>query len=340
MSVTATETIFSSHTNPRIRELTPGFGAEVEGLDFTGGVTDRSYHLIEELVKKVIEVKAFATRSTDVFVQYGVIALRKTNLTDETHIELARKFGELDDVKPYNKAGRKNRLKYDELFDVGNMETDGTIVDPSSPRAQANRGNSLFHVDSSFNPRRAGYSLLLSHELPPAGTGGSTEFCDTRAAWDDLDESTKTELLHKDYVACHSILHSKKLAAPDHFANIEPADYPMGRHKLVQKHERSGRMNLYLAMHIHHIEGLAPEQSKALFEKLFNHATQDKYRAIVEWHNVGDLVIWDNTCTMHRAVGGEFAYKYRRDMRRATVHDDSSQAWGLNEHTDVRQGLP
>lgn len=266
--------------------------------------------------------------------------LCKTNLNDETHLELARKFGELDDVKPYNKAGRKNRLKYDELFDVSNVETDGTIMDPRSPRAEANKGNSLFHVDSSFNPRRAGYSLLLSHELPPAGTGGSTEFCDTRAAWDDLDEGTKKELLEKDYVACHSILHSKKLAAPHHFANVEPTDYPMGRHKLVQEHERSGRMNLYLAMHIHHIEGLEPEQSTKLFDRIFNHATQDKYRTAIEWHNVGDLVVWDNTCTMHRAVGGEFAYKYKRDMRRATVHDDSSQAWGLNEHTDVRQGLP
>jgi alpha-ketoglutarate-dependent 2,4-dichlorophenoxyacetate dioxygenase len=55
---------------------------------------------------------------------------------------------------------------------------------------------------------------------------------------------------------------------------------------------------------------------------------------------VGDLVIWDNTCVMHRAVGGLFEGKYKRDMRRATVHDGSSQAWGLNEHTDQRQGLP
>ncbi|KAK2468991.1 hypothetical protein H9L39_19385 [Fusarium oxysporum f. sp. albedinis] len=188
------------------------------------------------------------------------------------------------------------------------MEHDGSIVDPSSPRAQANRGNSLFHVDSSFNPRRAGYSLLLSHELPPRGTGGSTEFCDTRAAWDDLDEATKQELLSKDYIACHSILHSKKIAAPQHFSNIEPADYPMGRHRLAQKHERSGRMNLYLAKHIHHIEGLSTKESQELFGKLFDHATQDKYRLEVEWRNVGDLVVWDNTCTMHRAVGGPFAF--------------------------------
>lgn len=71
--------------------------------------------------------------------QYGMVMIRDTGLTDETHIELARKFGELDDVTPYNKAGRKNRLKFDELFDVGNIEADGKIVDPKSPRAQANK---------------------------------------------------------------------------------------------------------------------------------------------------------------------------------------------------------
>ncbi|KAJ0117405.1 lpha-ketoglutarate-dependentdichlorophenoxyacetate dioxygenase [Diaporthe amygdali] len=323
MSATTKTVTLVTTTAPQIKQLKPCFGVVVEGFDFAEDVTEESYHLVEELVKK-----------------YGVVVIRKSNLTDGTHIKLARSFGELDDVKPYNKAGRKNRLKYDELFDVGNIEVDGSIVDPKSPRGQANRGNSLFHVDSSFNPRRAGLSLLLSHELPPPGTGGSTEFCDTRAAWDDLDQETKKDLLDNDYIGCHSVMHSRKLAAPNHFANIEPTDYPMGRHRIAQKHERSGRMNLYLAMHIHHIEGLESEASKQLFDKLFTHATQDKYRLMVEWENVGDLVVWDNTCTMHRAVGGEFAFKYKRDMRRATVHDDSSQAWGLNEHVDTRQGLP
>ncbi|KAI4591485.1 hypothetical protein KJ359_013320 [Pestalotiopsis sp. 9143b] len=272
--------------------------------------------------------------------EYGVVMLRDTNLTDETHLELARQFGELDDMTPYIKAGRKSRLRYDQLFDVSNLEPDGRVFESGSPHAHFNKGNGIFHVDSSFNPRRAGYSLLLAHELPPAGSGGSTEFCDTRAAWDGLDDDTRAFLLERDFVACHSIVHSRKMAAPEYFADMDPADHFMSRHKLVQRHERSGRMNLYLAMHIHHIEGLEAQDSDRLFWKLFDHATQEKYRVTVDWHSPGDMVIWDNTCTMHRALGGDFAYKYRRDMRRATVHDDSSQAWGLNEHSDDRQGLP
>lgn len=72
-------------------------------------------------------------------LQYGFAVVRETNLVDETHLELARKFGELDDVTPYNKAGRVHRLKYNELFDVGNIELDGSIVDINSPRGEANK---------------------------------------------------------------------------------------------------------------------------------------------------------------------------------------------------------
>lgn len=202
------------------------------------------------------------------------------------------------------------------------------------------QGNALFHTDSSFNPRRAGYSLLLAHELPPPGTGGSTAFADMRGAYRDLDPEFTKLLKESDFVARHSILHSKKLAAPEHFKDVDPAKHFLSRHKLVQLHEPTGIPTLYLAKHIHSLENTSPGESQSILDRLFEHATQDKYVVEVEWRDVGDLVVWDNTCTMHRAVGGEFLTKYRRDMRRATVHDDSSQAWGLNEHTNERMGLP
>lgn len=202
------------------------------------------------------------------------------------------------------------------------------------------QGNSLFHVDSSFNPRRAGYSLLLAHELPPKGKGGQTAFADTRTAFDELPDNLKQELLMNDYIANHSMFHSKKVAAPEHFATLNPEDYGFGRHKLLQRHEASGRTNLYLAAHIHHLDGMERSDSDELVQKLMAHATKPEYVLEVEWDNVGDLVLWDNTCLMHRAVGGEFTTQHRRDMRRVTVHDGSSTAWGLNEKTDRRQGLP
>lgn len=202
------------------------------------------------------------------------------------------------------------------------------------------QGNSLFHTDSSFNPRRAGYSLLLAHELPPPGTGGSTAFADMRAAYRDLDPEFKQYLHEKNFIARHSLLHSKKIAAPECFKDLDPADHYMGRHWLLQVHERTGIPTIYLAKHIHSLEGVTPEESQSILDRLFEHATQDKYVVDIQWYNPGDMIVWDNTCTMHRAVSGDFVTKHRRDMRRATVHDDSSLAWGFNEKTNVRMGLP
>jgi alpha-ketoglutarate-dependent 2,4-dichlorophenoxyacetate dioxygenase len=100
---------------------------------------------------------------------------------------------------------------------------------------------------------------------------------------------------------------------------------------MAQLHEPSNRMNLYVAAHAHHIVGIPREKSNQLLETLLQHITQEKYRMSVPWHDVGDMIIWDNTCVLYRAGGGTFAGKYRRDLRRTTVHDASSTAWGLND---------
>jgi alpha-ketoglutarate-dependent 2,4-dichlorophenoxyacetate dioxygenase len=255
-------------------------------------------------------------------------------------VRFASLFGELDDVTPYNKLGKKHRLSTDYLFDVSNLNEDGSIAKLSSHRAAMNRGNTLFHVDSSFNPRRGGYSLLRAAKLPPPGTGGATEFADARTAFEELSEDLKRELVERNYVAAHSLFHSRKKASPDALKDVDPMRYPMARHRLVQMHEPSKRMNLYIASHVHHLEGVDGERSRELIEVLYSHACQRKYVVSVEWLNEGDLVMWDNTCVMHRATGGSFEGKYSRDMRRATVHDGSSHAWGLNEVSSERQGFP
>lgn len=190
--------------------------------------------------------------------------------------------------------GRKPRYEYYELFDAGNIDTEtGGPLDPTSGRAQYNKGNGLFHVDSSFNPRRASYSILKATELPPPETGGATDFADTRTAFDELPENLKQQLLENDYIGAHSLHHSRKTAAPEFFKDTDPTQYKMNYHRIAQKHEPSGRMNLYIAAHAHHIEGLSPEDSAALLKQLMDHATQPKYCMSVSWKNKGDLVIWD-----------------------------------------------
>ncbi|TAQ83586.1 hypothetical protein B7494_g8092 [Chlorociboria aeruginascens] len=231
-------------------------------------------------------------------MQYGVLVFRKTNLTDTAHVSFAAQFGELDDIKPYIQAGRKNRLEFDELFDVSNLDSDGSILDPNTRKAQMNRGNNIFHVDSSFNPRRASYSLLRAHALPPPGTGGATEFADTRTAFSTLPPSLQSQLVEKDYIAAHSLWHSRKTASPIILSDLTAETLPMARHKLIQPHEPSGRMNLYLASHIHHLEGLGAVESDELLKGLREHAENPELVLRVEWENEGDLVIWDNTSVM------------------------------------------
>ena len=116
-------------------------------------------------------------------------------------------------------------------------------------------------------------------------------------------------------------------------------------------------MNLYIASHAHHIEGVSPEKSRQLIDTLYAHASKPKYTVAIEvcdlrphttyalltvrkWTENSDLLLWDNTCVMHRSTGGSFAGKYVRDMRRATVHDGSIHAWGLNEPSSDRMGYP
>lgn len=171
-------------------------------------------------------------------------------LNDAGHERFARQFGEPDlSAVPYSSGsnGHHRLTPHNELVDVSNLGKDGQAEPVDSFKSQLYRGNSLFHVDYSYNSRREGYSILRAHQLPPPGTGRATEFADTRAAYDDLDDETKQRI--KDYVTCHSVIHSRRLAAPDsailRWFRID--DFPNHHHKLVQLHEPSGRKNLYIA---------------------------------------------------------------------------------------------
>jgi alpha-ketoglutarate-dependent 2,4-dichlorophenoxyacetate dioxygenase len=173
--------------------------------------------------------------------------------------------------------------------------------------------------------------------LPPPTAGGNTGFVDTRTAFADLPDDLQKTLIEKEYIVAHSLHHSRKVAAPEFFAHVDPTTFKMNKHRLVQLHEPSGRINLYIAAHAHHIENLPAAESTQLLKELMDHATQEKYMMSFQWKNVSDLVIWDNTAVMHRA--GKLTGRWKRDMRRTTVHDDSSQAWGLNSREEKNPGF-
>jgi alpha-ketoglutarate-dependent 2,4-dichlorophenoxyacetate dioxygenase len=172
-------------------------------------------------------------------------------------------------------------------------------------------------------------------EIPPSG--GATLYADMRAAYDGLPTSIKEELEGK--IGEHWIWHSRKLAAPQEFdkpTEQEKMTIPPAYHTLVQTAPDISRKTLCVASHLRRIIGMPERDSTELIRYLLNHAQQEKYQLRVQWKNTGDLVQWDNRCTMHRATSFEDQTN-RRDMRRTTVYDHGPYAFGAKLRLDISQ---
>jgi alpha-ketoglutarate-dependent 2,4-dichlorophenoxyacetate dioxygenase len=278
----------------RVDPILPRFGAECSGLELTR-------KLSADEVRQV----------TDAMDTYGVTVWRDTRMSDADHVEFSRNFGYLERVPA--REGMKMRLPFRELFDASNLNVEGEITRDEAA-IQYRKGDRLWHTDSAFMEKRTSYSLLLAHEVPPEG--GETWFADTRSAYEDLPQEMKDFLADK--VGVNSLWWSRKMAGAD-IPDEEIAERPRARHPLVHVHKGSGRKALFIAAHTMDIEGMPKEEGRALIRQLIEHCTQPQYVFSVQWH-VGDMVIWDNLCSMHR--GGEYAYDtYKRDMRRTTVRE-------------------
>src|ERR1700730_2406398 len=181
-----------------------------------------------------------------------------------------------------------------------------------------NLGNQLWHTDSSFKRVPAKCSLLSAREVPSPGPmgGGETEFADLRAAWDALPAARKQQL--DGLVVEHSIFRSRSQIGFADFNDEIFKQLPPVPQALVRHHPGSGRTSLYLASHASHIIGWPVEKGRALIDELIAFATQPQFVHRHRWR-VGDLVMWDNRCTMHR--GRPYDDTQRRVLHRTTVSD-------------------
>jgi alpha-ketoglutarate-dependent 2,4-dichlorophenoxyacetate dioxygenase len=279
----------------RVKPLHPHLGAEIEGADLTRPVPPEVFAEIE-----------------DAFNRHAVLVFHDQRLDDEQQMAFSRLFGPLESTPNY--AGQRQRLRAG-ISDISNLDPDGNILSLTDRRRLFNLGNQLWHTDSSFKHVPAKCSLLSAREIPPEG--GETEFADMRAAYDALPEATKRRL--DGLVAEHSIFHSRRRLGFTEF-NAEIAEaLPPVRQVLVRRHPGSGRMGLYLASHAAVVIGWPEEEGRRLIDELIEFATQPQFVFQHRWR-VGDLVLWDNRCTMHRGRPYDEA-KYRRDMHRTTVSD-------------------
>lgn len=296
--------------SPTVKPILPRFGAEVSGIDITKPLDE-------------------ATRREIIAIQnaWGVTVWRNTRLDDETHIAFSRNFGHIE-LAP-RLQGRPYRHKHRELFDASNLDADGNIIQDELIRLHK-RGDRLWHTDSSFMEVRSVQSLLLCHEAPPEG--GETWFADTRTAYEDLPQSMKDRL--EGLAARHSLWWSRRKAGYP-LSEEEVDARPHAVHPLVHVHPGSGRKALYIAAHARDIVGMPREEGRALLAELIELATQPKYVFSVAYQP-GDMVIWDNLCSMHR--GGDYdEFKYRRDMRRTTIREGAPPAQPDDPFTDLFQ---
>jgi alpha-ketoglutarate-dependent 2,4-dichlorophenoxyacetate dioxygenase len=291
-----------------VKQLHLLFAAEIGGVDLRELPSAATFAAIESALDR-----------------HAVLVFRDQAIDDDQQIAFTRLFGALDLSVGRLRADQKMRLPI-EIADVSNLDENGELLSLLDRRRMYNLGNQLWHTDSSFKRVPAKCSLLSGRDVPPEG--GETEFADMRAAYDALDAATRERI--EDLVAEHSIFHSRSLIGYVDFTEEERAALPPVPQTMTRIHPGSRRKSIYLASHASHILGWPVEEGRALIQKLVAHATQPQFVYRHHWR-AGDLVIWDNRCTMHRGRPYDET-RYRRDMRRTTVEDvastlDQRRAW-------------
>lgn len=250
--------------------------------------------------------------------RYAVVVFRDQTLTDEQQIDFARHFGPIhSSAQRARHRSIKHRLSSDEIADISNLDGDGKVMDQNARRRLDWLANRLWHTDASFRAVPGALSMLYAHVVPDEG--GDTEFADLRAAYDALPEAKKTEI--DGLVAEHSIWHSRGQLDVTRYSAEELASLPPVPQRVVRTHPGSRRKTLYIASHASHIVGLPVPDGRLLLLDLMEHATQSRFVHAHRWRQ-GDLVIWDNRCTMHRAR--PFDTTKVRDLRRVTTRDVAS----------------
>lgn len=278
-----------------INQLHPLFAAEVKGVKLSPSLSDNE---IAEL--------------HDAINQYAVLVFRDQHFDDDELLETGKRFGS---IAPPRNHRSGNRLKHGVLADISNLDEKGELRKREDHRRLDGLANQLWHSDASFRPIAGELSMLYAVVIPPEG--GDTEFADLRAAYDDLDDDLKVMIA--DMVAEHSILQSRGLLGYSGYTEAERALVPEVRHPLVRTHPGSQRKTLYMGAHASHIIDLPVPDGRLLLRELMEHATERRFVHRHAWQ-VGDLVIWDNRCTVHRGRRYD-DIKYKRDLRRVTTQD-------------------
>ena len=261
-----------------VTPLSNVIGAEVRGVDVSNSIDDVTF-----------------ARIRAVWLEHLVLLFRQQRLDDAALVRFTSRFGELEDAPLFQ--GRRFVDAHPEVMIVSNVVVGG--------RELGSLGNSeaFWHSDLNFVEQPPDASCLYALEVPPAG--GDTGFANMYAAFETLPADLAAAIDGR------QILHDARFNSAGYLREIRVPDT---LHPIVRTHPETGRKALYLGRRANaRIDGLTADRSDALLDRLWRHATAPA----CTWHHrwqAGDLVIWDNRCTLHRRDA--FDPSQRRIMHR------------------------
>jgi len=285
-------------------------GAEIRGLDLRLPVPE--------------DVRAALRQA---WADHLVLLVRGQTIDDEQLLAFSGIFG-----PPHEAASRKYHLDAGEKVDnqymisrhpsisiISNLGPDGR---PVMDNGSLGSYEVVWHTDNSYVKVPPAGSMLYSLEVPVNG-GGDTSFNNQYRAYDELPDDLKRAIEGKSQVH-DSSRNSAGVLRPGVKLPTRPEEVEGPAHPLVRVHPVTGRRALYLGRRrtwpSNYIIGLANDESERLLDRLWEHATQPRYAWTHRWM-VGDLVLWDNRCTMHYRT--EIDVAQRRVMHRTTIKGEA-----------------
>jgi len=277
------------HGTMSVQPAAAALGAQIHGVDL-----------------RALDSEIFAAIYRS-WLSHQVLLFRDQQLTDEDLTSFSRRFGDLDQA-PLQETGRRFVEGHPEIYVVSNVVQDGV------PIGSLGSGEAVWHTDMSYLPDPPIASALYALEVP--SHGGDTSFCSMYAAWDELPGPLqhRVEGLRVKHDGTYN---SGGYARQGVTPTGDPCTSPGTFHPIVSVHPETGRRALYLGRRRNaYIEGLSLDDSNALLDEIWVHATREPLTWCHRWR-VGDLVLWDNRCTMHRRDA--FDQKARRVMHRTQI---------------------
>lgn len=280
---------------PLVTKLNPALGAEITGIDLSLPVTPE-------------QIQEFR----DALDTYGVLCFRDQKLSEQQQIDFTEQWGSLEDFPEENKT-----VAASTVYNVANVSAQGEHLPETDHRVIFQKVNALWHTDSSYRYVPAYASLLYGIEvMPDDAVGGRTGFSNMVLAYEALSDDLKTRIepLHM----VHSYEHGRRMfASLPPLSNFEKNAVPPVSHPLVRVHP-DGRRSLFMTANAgNEISGMPLEEGQALHRELVEHVSRPEFCYFHKWKK-GDLVVWDNRTTLHKAEVYDMG-RYRRVFRRTTL---------------------